>query len=179
MILSKPQANYTDQARQNHIEGVVRLRVIFNANGSIGSITPVSGLPYGLTEQAIVAARNIKFTPKMVNDIPQTVVKTVEFRFSIYLDEKDKFVANKAQIELMPPTEFKNIKSASKFKGTVKVSVILSFDGSASADKFTPNLPKEYEEKIRETIATIKFKPATTKEGKAVSVIREMKFKFK
>jgi periplasmic protein TonB len=83
-IISKPRPGYTDAARQANIQGVVILRVTFNANGSIGSISPVKGLPSGLTEQAIAAARRISFEPAKVNGIGQSVTKQIEYTFSIY-----------------------------------------------------------------------------------------------
>lgn len=83
-ILSKPRANYTDAARQANITGVVRLKVTFLANGSIGSITPVSGLGYGLTEQAIAAARSIRFEPAKKGGTPTTSTRTIEYSFTLY-----------------------------------------------------------------------------------------------
>ena len=83
-IISKPKATYTDAARQNQVQGNVTLRITFNANGSIGSITPVSGLGYGLTEQAIAAARQIRFEPAKVNGVAQTISKTFQYGFTIY-----------------------------------------------------------------------------------------------
>ncbi len=83
-ILSKPQPRYTDAARQNQVQGTVTVKVTFNANGSIGSIAPVSGLPYGLTEQAIAAARSIKFEPAKRNGVPYSVAKTIAYTFTIY-----------------------------------------------------------------------------------------------
>ncbi|MBV9215587.1 MAG: TonB family protein [Acidobacteria bacterium] len=83
-ILSKPRPGYTDSARQANIQGTVILRVTFNANGSIGGISAVKGLPNGLTEQAIAAARNIRFEPAKNNGIGQTVTKQIEYTFSIY-----------------------------------------------------------------------------------------------
>jgi len=83
-IISKPRPGYTDAARQNQVTGVVRLKVTFLASGAIGSIAPVSGLPYGLTEQAISAARQIKFEPQKKNGSAVAVTKTIEYSFSIY-----------------------------------------------------------------------------------------------
>lgn len=83
-ITSKPRANYTDAARQNQVQGTVTLRVTFLASGQIGSISPVNGLPYGLTEQAIAAARSMRFEPQMVNGQPATVTKQVQYSFTIY-----------------------------------------------------------------------------------------------
>ena len=83
-IISKPRPNYTDAARQNQVQGTVSLRVTFKANGEIGSISSVNNLPNGLTEQAISAAREIKFEPAEKDGIPQTVTKQVQYSFMLY-----------------------------------------------------------------------------------------------
>ncbi len=83
-ITAKPQPKYTDAARQNQVQGTVTLRVTFMANGSIGSISPVNGLPNGLTEQAIAAARSIRFQPQLKNGVAQTVIKTLQYNFTLY-----------------------------------------------------------------------------------------------
>lgn len=83
-ILSKPRANYTDAARQNQVQGKVVLRVTFSANGSIGAISVISGLGNGLTEQAIAAARGIRFEPAKRAGVPYSVTKPVEYTFTIY-----------------------------------------------------------------------------------------------
>ncbi|HEX6278669.1 MAG TPA: TonB family protein [Pyrinomonadaceae bacterium] len=83
-ILARPKATYTDEARSNNIQGVVRLKITLLASGQVGSIVPVSRLPHGLTERAIAAARQIKFQPKMVNGVPVPVNVTYEYTFTIY-----------------------------------------------------------------------------------------------
>jgi len=83
-ILSKPRAIYTDAARLNFTEGKVLLRVTFSANGQIGAISVIDGLPDGLTEQAIAAARGLKFEPARRDGVPYSVTKPVEYTFTIY-----------------------------------------------------------------------------------------------
>lgn len=83
-VVFQPRANYTDDARQNNIMGVVRLKVTLLANGSIGSVSVVNGLPFGLTEQAIVAARKIVFIPASSDSVNKNVSKTFEYRFTLY-----------------------------------------------------------------------------------------------
>jgi TonB family protein len=83
-ILSKPKATYTDAARTNGVQGSVRLKVTLLASGSVGSIVPVTRLPHGLTEQAIAAARQIRFEPKKVNGVPITTTVTFDYGFNIY-----------------------------------------------------------------------------------------------
>src|SRR5262249_49345608 len=59
VILYKEKASYTDQARRNLVQGEVILNLTFNANGTISDIHVLRGLPDGLTEQAIKAAKKI------------------------------------------------------------------------------------------------------------------------
>jgi len=83
-ILYKVKASYTEQARQNRIEGVVVLNVVFAANGSIHSIRVVQGLPDGLTEKAIEAAKKTRFRPAIENGAPVSVRGDLSFSFSLY-----------------------------------------------------------------------------------------------
>lgn len=83
-ILSKPRPGYTDMARRYMVSGTVRLRVTFEKNAQIGSITALAKLPLGLTQKAISAARQIKFSPAVRRGEPYSVVKVVEFSFILY-----------------------------------------------------------------------------------------------
>jgi TonB family protein len=83
-ILYKEKASYTEEARNNQIEGQVVLKAIFGADGKIGSIRVVHGLPYGLTEQAIKAAQVIRFLPAVIDGKPVSVKGNLEFSFRLY-----------------------------------------------------------------------------------------------
>jgi TonB family protein len=82
-ILAKPEARYTDEARHNQTSGTVVLRVLFARNGTVVRISVVSGLPYGLTEQAIAAAKKIKFTPAMKEGKPVSMWMQLLYEFSL------------------------------------------------------------------------------------------------
>lgn len=83
-IISKPKAPYTDEARQNNVQGSVTLKITFLASGQIGSVTAVTRLPYGLTENAIAAAKQIRFEPKKINGVPVSTSMTFQYGFNIY-----------------------------------------------------------------------------------------------
>jgi TonB family protein len=83
-ILSKPRPSYTDAARQSGIEGVVRLMIGFSEDGKIKHIMVVKPLSHGLNEEAVRAARAIKFNPATKDGKPVSVVKQIEYSFSIY-----------------------------------------------------------------------------------------------
>lgn len=83
VITFKPLATYTESARLNEFEGTVRLLVEYRADGTIGDIDVLQGQPYGLTDEAKEAARDIRFKPATRNGEPVTVNKEVEFQFSL------------------------------------------------------------------------------------------------
>lgn len=83
-LIIKSSAKYTDAARQAQLQGTVRVRITFLASGGIGAITPVNSLPFGLTEQAVAAAKKIVFIPQKRNKINITTVKQVDYSFSLY-----------------------------------------------------------------------------------------------
>lgn len=83
-ILSKPRPAYTEFARFYEITGTIRTRITFLASGEIGTIKPVTKLPFGLVNQAVIAARSIRFEPAMQDGQPVSVTKQVEYQFTIY-----------------------------------------------------------------------------------------------
>ncbi len=83
-IISKPRPGYTDSARVNNVQGTVILKVTFLASGQIGGVSVIKGLPNGLTEQAIAAAKNIRFEPAKRGGTPYAVNKNVEYSFTIF-----------------------------------------------------------------------------------------------
>jgi TonB family protein len=83
-LAMKPEPNYTEEARQNAISGTVVLKCVFRSNGSVNNIRIVSGLPYGLTERAIEAARRIKFIPAMKDGKYASMWYQLEYNFNLY-----------------------------------------------------------------------------------------------
>lgn len=83
-ILYKERAKYTEEARQNKVQGTVVLSLVYSTNGRITDIRVVRGLPNGLTTMAIEAARKIRFRPAMRDGQPVSVRGNVEFNFSLY-----------------------------------------------------------------------------------------------
>lgn len=83
-VTYKPKPSYTDYARREGETGTIRVAVFFGADGKTKYALVLKGLRYGLTEQALLAARNIAFEPEKIDGKPVSVVKVVVFNFSIY-----------------------------------------------------------------------------------------------
>ena len=62
-VLYKPKPDYTDEAKQLHVEGVVTLHIRVLPNGSVQVLGVTNGLGHGLDEAARRCAMAIKFEP--------------------------------------------------------------------------------------------------------------------
>jgi TonB family protein len=83
-VLEKPEPTYTESARKNQITGTVVLRAVFSAGGSVTNIHAVSGLPDGLTERAIAAAKSIRFVPATKDGHPVSMWMELQYNFNLY-----------------------------------------------------------------------------------------------
>jgi TonB family protein len=83
-VLSKPEPQYTEEARKNQVTGTVVLRAVFTSGGQVSNIRAVAGLPYGLTDRAIGAARNIKFVPATKDGHAVSMYIQLEYNFNLY-----------------------------------------------------------------------------------------------
>lgn len=83
-ILRKPRPSYTDSGRQNQITGIIRLKVLFRADGEVDDIVILKKLGSGLDEEAAEAVRKIKFLPAEIEEKPVDAVRILEYSFSIY-----------------------------------------------------------------------------------------------
>ena len=83
-IISRPEPQYTEEARKNQISGTVVLRAVLGSNGSVSGIRAVSGLPFGLTEKAIAAAHQIKFVPAQKDGRAVSQYIQIEYNFNLY-----------------------------------------------------------------------------------------------
>ena len=83
-ILKKPTPSYTYEARRHQTSGTVRLLLILAADENVKHISVVHGLPDGLTDKAIQAAKQIKFTPAKIGGKPVSVWIELEYGFHLY-----------------------------------------------------------------------------------------------
>ena len=83
-LISKPEPQYTEEARKNQITGTVVLKCVFSSSGQVMNIRTVSGLPNGLTERAIAAAKMIKFVPATKDGHQVSMWMQLEYNFNLY-----------------------------------------------------------------------------------------------
>jgi TonB family protein len=83
-LIKKPEPSYSDRAKAEQVTGTVVLKCIFAADGTVTNIRVVSGLPFGLTEKSIEAARKIKFVPATKDGKNVSMWMQLEYNFNLY-----------------------------------------------------------------------------------------------
>lgn len=83
-LTARPDAVYTQEARKMGVQGMVVLKVLLLGNGQLDRVRVVRRLPYGLTENAIRAACEVKFKPavKAGKEVSQWVTLQYPFRLA-------------------------------------------------------------------------------------------------
>ncbi len=83
-VLSKPQPEYTSEAKQLRVQGDVILRVTFTASGQVVVQGVVHGLGHGLDEEARRVAQQIRFRPATRNGqaVDMTTNITITFQLA-------------------------------------------------------------------------------------------------
>jgi protein TonB len=84
VVITKPEPRYTEEARKNSITGQVVLRAVFSSSGVVTNIHPVTGLPDGLTEQSIAAAKQIRFIPAIKDGRFVSMWIELQYNFNLY-----------------------------------------------------------------------------------------------
>jgi tetratricopeptide (TPR) repeat protein len=83
-IFSKPEPQYTEEARSKLVTGRVIIGATFGADGTVSHLLVVKDLPCGLTERSMNVARQIKFTPALIDGRPVSTFIRLEYNFKLF-----------------------------------------------------------------------------------------------
>jgi TonB family protein len=81
--LDNPRLLYPEEARQHKVNGVVKLQVLVGVYGEVEQVKVISGLPDGLSEEAIACANKIRFQPATKNGQPVPFWLSVDIEFNL------------------------------------------------------------------------------------------------
>jgi len=82
LLISKVPPEYPPDAKDQHIQGVVLLRVIIDPEGNVSNIELISGHPL-LAPAAIEAVKQWKYRPCLLNGSPVEVESQVQVNFTL------------------------------------------------------------------------------------------------
>ena len=84
-VVREVKPDYTAEAKQRGIQGIVELSVVVNDDGTVGEVKVTRSLDdkYGLDEQAVIAMKKWQFKPGTKDGKPVAVQVTVEMSFKL------------------------------------------------------------------------------------------------
>jgi TonB family protein len=173
VITSKPQPGFTEEALENDAYGVVRLRAVLTSKDEVANISVAKELPDGLTQSAIAAAKQIRFTPARRYGHTVSQYVTLEYNFNIYDDDAD----NRVEILEQPQPAYTKAALKNRVAGKVVIDAYFHKDGTLESARVIEGLPDSLSEKALEAARRIKFIPAEIK-GRKVTVVRKVEYVF-
>jgi TonB family protein len=81
-LVHEVRAEYPQEAKEHHIEGVVHLKVTIATDGSVKELEALSGHPF-LVKAALEAVRQWRYQPTEINGEPVEVVTGVAVVFKL------------------------------------------------------------------------------------------------
>jgi len=173
VITSKPEPGFTEEALDNDVFGVVRLRAVLNSKGEVTNISVVKGLPDGLTRNAIDAVKQIRFTPARRYGHAVSQYITLEYYFGFNDEDADR----KVEIVEQPQPAYTDEARKNGVAGKVVIDARFHKDGSISSPTVVEGLPYGLTEKALDALSRIRFVPAEFK-GRKVTVYRKVVYVF-
>ncbi len=82
MVVSKAPPQYPQDAKDQHIEGVVVMRAIIDKDGNVANLQLISGHPL-LAPPAIEAVKRWKYQPYLLNGVPVEVETQITVNFTL------------------------------------------------------------------------------------------------
>lgn len=81
-LISKADPVYPPEAKQNAIQGTVRLEITIDKEGHVSQLSVADG-PAELVQSAVDAVRQWVYRPTLLNGAPVTVLTTVDINYTL------------------------------------------------------------------------------------------------
>ena len=82
-LLFEVEPRYNEAARRAGIQGVVILDLVIDTSGAVESVAVLGGLPLGLTQSAVDAVSQWRFTPSTLDGRPIRIRYVLTVRFTL------------------------------------------------------------------------------------------------
>jgi len=148
--INSPAPEYTQEARQRHIEGNVTVQAEFDIFGKFRIIRIAKGLGFGLDESALMTLSSWRFTPAYKNGARVAVIADVDVPFKLdndlYRRAIKEFERNGFQSGRLLLQQLINTYHNSDYLPTAKYQLAESFynEGTPSSLKQAANEFKQF-----------------------------------
>jgi TonB family protein len=160
LLVEKPGPKYPPLAKQNYIQGQVRIRILVNQEGKIAEAHVLGGHPF-LAAAALAVLADWRYQPYLTPRGPEPFVTDVEMKFALRIKDPSTVPAQPEEDlkrQVRPPRVLSrpdNLPQAS----SIHIRVLVSAEGKALDVDPAPAFPVKFEA-MREQFASWTFQPA-------------------
>jgi TonB family protein len=187
LAISQPQPVYPDEAKAEHVQGVVVLHARISKQGTIENVQARSGPPL-LIVSAVDAVRQWKYKPYTLNGEPTEVDTTINVNYTFDGDaEPPAEPGNGAPASghsFTPPLLIYKVDPGfsaearqAKIGGIVLVGFVVNAQGAPESVQVLRGVGHGLDEKAVEAVKQYRFKPATD-DGKPVATDLRVEVNF-
>lgn len=176
---------YSDEARRRGVEGIVTIGFRVGEDGGVSGARVLSGLGFGLDQNALVALRQWRFGPGRRNGRPAAMDAEVDIEFSLRSEGVNALIANDMATLVGPGVTPPRVVTMSRVPlrgldahGLVVLDVVLQQDGSPRTVRILRSLTPEADERAVRHFEQWRFTPAM-KGGVAVKVRMNAEVRFR
>jgi len=167
---------YSDEARRRGVEGVVTIAISVDERGRLTRASVVTGLGFGLDQNALVAIRQWRFSPGTREGAPQAMDAEIDVEFSLRSEAVNELIANDMATlvgpGVTPPRAVRTagrVPARLRVRGDVILDVVLQEDGTPKIVRILQSLTPEADEIAVRHFEQWRFSPAM-KDGRPVKV---------
>lgn len=179
---------YPEEARRAGIEGKVRFRVVIGTDGTVKTLTLLSGHP-ALVQAALTALQQYRYRPTVLHGELVEVETEVDLLFVLPAENPPQAEARTLK-ELLaegaaPPVPvfkaepaFSREALAAKHEGAVLLEIVVNEQGLVSEARVLREAGLGLDQKAMEAVSQWRFKPAE-KDGRPVAVWARVEMNFR
>jgi len=178
-VISEVKPVYTAEAVRARLQGIVKMAVVVNADGTVGDVRVVDSLDPLLDGQAIAAMKQWRFKPGMKGDVAVPVRVEVEMTFTLRetpgprvgspeaLKPGNGVLVPKVLSEVKP--EYPAAVKEKRIQGVVVMDCVVLPSGDVGDIRVTTSLEPSLDAAAVRALRKWRFQPGT-KDGQAVPV---------
>jgi TonB family protein len=174
---------YSDDARQRAVEGVVVIRAHVDADGRVSRSSVVSGVGFGLDQNALVALRQWRFRPATRAGRAVAADVEVDIGFNLRQEALNELIANDMATQVgpgvTPPRAVRTVQppAATPGSGRVLLDVVLLEDGRPRIVRVLRSAGSDLDDVAVRTFEQWRFSPAV-RDGVPVKVRMTAEVRF-
>jgi TonB family protein len=179
-LVKDVKPNYTPGAMRRRVQGLVGMRCVVKADGTVADCTVTRPLDAELDQEAVAVAKQWLFKPGTKDGMPVAVEIAIEMSFTLRDDplvfEPGAGVSTPVAVREVKPEYPDELRQAG-VQGTVELEGVVQVDGTINRIRVTKGIDERLDREAINALVQWRFRPGQ-KDGKDVPVRISIEMSF-